>query len=107
FAWHHIDPEAHAALAPAIEFIDGRMGSVYRRSLGAPVVATADGTVRKVGVEGDDGLVVEIELEDGRRLRYANLMRTIGEPAPGDRVGQGEVIALVGQTGKTPVPRLR
>ncbi len=107
FAWHPIDPEARAALAPAIEFIDGRMGAVYRRSLGAPVVAVADGTIRRVGPEGDDGLVLELELADGRRVRYANLMRTIGEPAPGDAVAQGEVIALVGQTGKTPVPRLR
>ncbi len=107
FAWHPIDPEARAALAPAIEFIDGRMGAVYRRSLGAPVVAIADGTIRRVGPEGDDGLVMEIELQDGRRVRYANLMRTIGEPAPGDPVSQGEVLALVGQTGKTPVPRLR
>jgi murein DD-endopeptidase MepM/ murein hydrolase activator NlpD len=107
FAWHPIDPDARAALAPAIEFIDGRMGAVYRRSIGAPVVAIANGTLRAVGPEGDDGLVVEIELEDGRRVRYANLLRTIGEPAPGDEVRQGQVIALVGQTGKTPVPRLR
>ncbi|MFO7566420.1 MAG: M23 family metallopeptidase [Enhygromyxa sp.] len=107
FAWHPIDPEARGALAPTIEFIDGRMGAVYRRSLGAPVVALGDGIVRAVGMQGDDGLVVEIELDDGRRVRYANLLRTLGEPMPGDEVRQGEVIALVGQTGKTPVPRLR
>lgn len=107
FAWHPIDPEARNALAPAIEFIDGRMGAVYRRSLGAPVVAIANGTVRKSGLDGDDGLVVEIQLDDGRKVRYANLLRTIGEPVPGDQVRQGEVLALVGQTGKTPVPRLR
>jgi murein DD-endopeptidase MepM/ murein hydrolase activator NlpD len=107
FAWHPVDPEAHAALAPAIEFIDGHMGAVYRRALGAPIVAMADGRLRSVGVEGDDGLIVELELEDGRRVRYANLLRIIGERAPGDHVVQGEVLALVGQTGKTPVPRLR
>jgi murein DD-endopeptidase MepM/ murein hydrolase activator NlpD len=70
-------------------------------------VAMADGRLRSVGVEGDDGLIVELELEDGRRVRYANLLRIIGERAPGDHVVQGEVLALVGQTGKTPVPRLR
>lgn len=107
FAWHPVDPEARAALAPAIEFIDGRMGAVYRRALGAPVVAVADATIRRVGFEGDDGLIVELELGDGRRVRYANLLRTIGDRAPGELVRQGEVIALVGQTGKTPVPRLR
>jgi murein DD-endopeptidase MepM/ murein hydrolase activator NlpD len=107
FAWHPVDPEARAALAPAIEFIDGRMGAVYRRALGAPVVAVADGTVRRVGYEGDDGLSVEFELEDGRRVRYANLLRVIGDLAPGDPVEQGQILALVGQTGKTPIPRLR
>jgi murein DD-endopeptidase MepM/ murein hydrolase activator NlpD len=107
FAWHPSDPDARATLAPAIEFIDGRMGAVYRRPLGAPVVAVADGTLREVGTAGDDGLSIEIELGDGRRVRYANLMRTIGDRAAGDHVDQGEVLALVGQTGKTPVPRLR
>jgi murein DD-endopeptidase MepM/ murein hydrolase activator NlpD len=107
FAWHPVDPEAHAALAPAIEFIDGHMGAVYRRGLGAPVVALSDARIRGVGTEGDDGLIVELELDDGRRVRYANLLRVIGDRAVGDRVVQGEVLALVGQTGKTPIPRLR
>nr|WP_255216499.1 M23 family metallopeptidase [Pseudenhygromyxa sp. WMMC2535] len=101
------------------------MGAVYRRPQGAPVVALGGGLIRRVGLEGDDGLVVEIELdaydaeqgqgqgEDaaaqvvGQRVRYAHLMRTIGELQPGDRVEQGQIIGLVGQTGKTPAPRLR
>lgn len=119
FAWHPFDAEGRAALAPAIEFVDGRMGAAYRRALGTPVIAVGDGLVRRVGREGDDGLVIEFELdalatkdESGEpsrpiRVRYANLDRTIGELAPGDRVEQGQIIALVGQTGKTPVPRLR
>ncbi|MCA9696601.1 MAG: M23 family metallopeptidase [Myxococcales bacterium] len=122
FAWHPFDAEGRAAMVPAIEFVDGRMGAVYRRPLGAPVVAMGSGTVRRVGPEGDDGLVIEIELdpiatgevdEQGQplstqpRLRYAHLLRTVGELAPGDRVEQGQVVALVGQSGKTPVSRLR
>ncbi|MCA9686334.1 MAG: peptidoglycan DD-metalloendopeptidase family protein, partial [Myxococcales bacterium] len=122
FAWHPFDAEGRAAMVPAIEFVDGRMGAVYRRPLGAPVVAMGSGTVRRVGPEGDDGLVIEIELdpiatgdvdEQGEplstqpRLRYAHLLRTVGELAPGDRVEQGQVVALVGQSGKTPVSRLR
>lgn len=107
FAWHPIDPDARATLAPTIEFIDGRMGAVYRRALGVPVVAMANATIVTLGMQGDDGLVVELELGDGRRIRYANLMRVIGERGVGDVVAQGEVLALVGQTGKTPVPRLR
>jgi murein DD-endopeptidase MepM/ murein hydrolase activator NlpD len=107
FAWTPVDPEARATLAPTIEFIDGRMGAVYRRALGSPVVALGSGTIVELGTQADDGLVVELDLGDGRRVRYANLLRVIGERELGDVVEQGDVLALVGQTGKTPVPRLR
>jgi murein DD-endopeptidase MepM/ murein hydrolase activator NlpD len=107
FAWHPIDPDARNTLAPAIEFVDGRMGAVYRRPLGAPIVSIADGVITTLDRQGEEGLVVEIELADRRRVRYANLLRTVGELEEGDRVQQGEVIALVGNSGKTPVPRLR
>jgi murein DD-endopeptidase MepM/ murein hydrolase activator NlpD len=113
FAWHPVDSEARAGLAPAIEFIDGRMGAVYKRPLGAPVVALGDGIVRHVTREDEEGLVVEIELSAaegehaGLRVRYANLLRTVGELEVGEQVTQGQVIALVGNSGKTPTPRLR
>lgn len=107
FAWHPIDPDARATLPPAIEFVDGRMGAVYRRPLGAPVLAVASGTITQVGRQGEEGLVVELELADRRKVRYSNLLRTIGELSVGDTIAQGQVIALVGNSGKTPVPRLR
>ena len=122
FAWHPVGDGREDLLAldarsvtvltastgrAIAQFIDGRMGAVYRRSLGVPVVALGSGTLRRVGREGDDGLVVELELADGRRVRYSNLLRTIGDRSPGDVIEQGEVLALVGQTGKTPTPRLR
>lgn len=107
FAWNPVDPEARGTLAPAIEYIDGRMGAVYKRPLGTPIVAVGDAVVRRVGRAGDDGLSLELELEDGRRVRYANLLRTVGDLVPGSRVHQGQLVALVGRTGKTPIPRLR
>lgn len=107
FAWHPIDPDARNSLAPAIEFIDGRMGAVFRRPLGAPIVALADGVITTLDRQGEEGLVVEIELADRRRVRYSNLLRTVGELEEGSRVHQGQVVALVGNSGKTPVSRLR
>lgn len=107
FAWHPIDTDARNTLAPAIEFIDGRMGAVYRRPLGAPIVAVADGVITTLDRQGEEGLVLEVELADRRRVRYANLLRTVGELEEGDTVRQGQVVALVGNSGKTPVPRLR
>ena len=107
FAWHPIDSDARNGLAPSIEFIDGRMGAVYRRPLGAPIVALADGVITTLDRQGEEGLVLEIELADRRKIRYSNLLRTIGELEQGDRVHQGQVVALVGNSGKTPVARLR
>ncbi len=107
FAWHPVDSDARNSMAPAIEFVDGRMGAVYRRPLGAPIVALADGVVTAIDRQGEEGLVVEIELADRRKLRYSNLLRSLGELEEGDEVEQGQVIALVGNSGKTPVSRLR
>jgi murein DD-endopeptidase MepM/ murein hydrolase activator NlpD len=106
-AWHPVDVEARATLAPTIEFVDGRVGALYARGEGAPVVALADAVVHAVRRLEGDGVTVELRLEDGSVLRYAHLMRTLGELEVGSSIAQGRVFALVGHTGKTPGDRLR
>lgn len=106
-AWYPFDTEARATMAPIIEFVDGKVGALYRRPEGAPVVALGDGTIRDVTHREDSGLTVELALRDGRVVRYAHLMRTVGELELGQSVEQGRIIGLVGHSGKTPVDRLR
>jgi murein DD-endopeptidase MepM/ murein hydrolase activator NlpD len=106
-SWYPISDEERGSLPPKIEFVDGQVGALYKRPKGAPVVALADGTISEVGMHVDEGLVVELSLADGRQVRYENLMRTIGELAVGQEVRQGQFLGLVGDTGKTPVTRLR
>lgn len=106
-AYHAVDADLLASMGPTVEFVDGREGALYRRSEGAPVVALGDGVIREIGHRGDEGEVIEIELEDGARVRYAHLMRSIGELSKGDRVRQGQLIGLAGRSGKVRASRLR
>ncbi|TPV96594.1 MAG: M23 family metallopeptidase [Myxococcales bacterium FL481] len=101
------DPTAQATRVPTIEIVEGRLGAVYRREEGAPVVAVADGVVRAVGPHGEFGEMIEIALDDGRVVRYAHLMRTLGELEPGQRVLQGTRIGLVGHSGRVRTNQLR
>lgn len=67
--------------------------------LGTPVLASADGEVRFAGAAGGYGNMVEIEHWNGIRTRYAHLSRIlVGERAS---VKRGQVIALMGSTGRS------
>ncbi len=67
--------------------------------LGAPVRAAESGTVRFAGTAGGYGNMVEIAHPDGLATRYAHLSRMLVRP--GTQVEQGEVIALMGSTGRS------
>jgi murein DD-endopeptidase MepM/ murein hydrolase activator NlpD len=105
--FHRVDVEARGLLPPSIEVVQGRIGAVYRVPEGAPVVALGDGVVESVDRTSSDGLVLELRLDDGTRVRYAHLLRTIGELGAGIAVVQGQTVALAGHTGRTPHDRVR
>ena len=66
---------------------------------GTPVYATADGTVRTTGREGGYGNLVVVDHEYGLETRYGHLSRFIVKP--GAKVKRGDVIGLVGSTGRS------
>jgi murein DD-endopeptidase MepM/ murein hydrolase activator NlpD len=67
--------------------------------LGTPIFASADGSVRFAGSAGGYGNMVEIEHPNGIRTRYAHLSRIlVGERSV---VKQGQIIALMGSTGRS------
>ncbi|AFL73587.1 M23 family metallopeptidase [Thiocystis violascens] len=67
--------------------------------IGTPVRAVADGQVRMAGWAGGYGRLVELEHGQGWTTRYGHLQRAL--VAPGERVEAGEIIALVGSTGRS------
>lgn len=106
-AFFAIDPEARGLLAPSIEIVQGKIGAVYRVPEGVPVVALGDGEVVEVDQAVGDGHVLALRFDDGTTARYAHLLRTVGELAPGTRVSQGQIVGLAGHSGRTPNDRLR
>lgn len=84
--------------------------STYHKGLdwatptGTPIVASCGGTVAKAGWGSGYGYVVYINHEDGRQTRYAHLSKV--QVKVGQKVKQGQQIALSGNTGRTSGPHL-
>lgn len=71
---------------------------------GAPVVATGDGVVAFAGPAGNYGLLVAVDHGNGVQTRYAHLSR-LGVRS-GQSVRTGDVVGLVGSTGRSTGPHL-
>ena len=67
--------------------------------IGTPVYATADGVVGRTGWVGGYGNLVELEHGQGIQTRYGHLSEIVA--APGSRVKRGQLIGLMGSTGRS------
>ena len=68
--------------------------------VGTPIYATADGVVgRSEWNSGGYGNLVEIDHGEGIQTRYGHLSRLIARP--GQRVARGDLIGLMGSTGRS------
>lgn len=79
-------------------------GLDFRGPIGAPIYSAAKGTVRFVGVRPGYGKSVEVDHGNGLMTRYAHMSgfrARIGQP-----VQAGEVIGLIGNTGRSTGPHL-
>lgn len=66
---------------------------------GSPVLSPDAATVQAAGWQGGYGLIVTLLHGNGMVTRYAHLSRI--SVAPGQRIGKGAVIGLVGSTGRS------
>ena len=73
-------------------------------SLGTAVRAPADGTVVFAGIEGGYGHVLVLDHGYGLKTRYGHLSRI--DVKIGDKVHRGDLIAAVGNTGRSTGPHL-
>lgn len=71
---------------------------------GTAVMASSGGTVIRAGWGSGYGYVVYIRHEDGRETRYAHLSKVLVKT--GEKVKQGQKIALSGNTGRSTGPHL-
>ena len=79
-------------------------GLDFRASTGDPVRATANGKVASAGWAGGYGRMVEIDHGNGLSTRYGHLSEI--EVKVGEVVKIGQVIGLVGSTGRSTGPHL-
>jgi murein DD-endopeptidase MepM/ murein hydrolase activator NlpD len=79
-------------------------GMDFADRVGSPVVAAADGVISFSGWRMGYGNTVEITHKNGFMTRYGHLSRTIARED--SRVQAGDLIALLGNTGKSTGPHL-
>lgn len=71
---------------------------------GTEVKAAADGNIIQSGWNGGYGISVYIQHDDGSVTRYGHMSETL--VAVGDRISQGDVIGLSGNTGDSTGPHV-
>lgn len=89
---------------PVLGYTRMHAGVDFGAPVGTQVYAAGDGVVTRVGVMGGYGNVVDIQHDATWSTRYAHLSRM--PIRVGDRVTQGQVIALSGNTGRSTGPHL-
>ena len=68
-------------------------------AIGTPIYATADGIVSRAGWASGYGNLVEISHGNGMQTRYGHMSKLIVEP--NTRVRRGQIIGLMGSTGRS------
>lgn len=68
-------------------------------AIGTPIYATADGVVSRAGWVGGYGNLVEINHGNGLQTRYGHMSKLIAQP--NQRVVRGQLIGLMGSTGRS------
>lgn len=68
-------------------------------ALGTPIYATADGVISRAQWAGGYGNLVEINHGNGLQTRYGHMSKLIAQP--NQRVVRGQLIGLMGSTGRS------
>jgi murein DD-endopeptidase MepM/ murein hydrolase activator NlpD len=78
----------------------------YGAPTGAPVVSVSNGTVSFAGWTNGGGRTVRVRHTSGYESEYMHLSAIAPGISPGARVGQGDLLGNVGQTGLASGPHL-
>ena len=89
---------------PVLKSVKFHRGVDIAVSIGTPVYSGIKGTVTFAGKKGNYGNLVEIEGNDGIKVRYAHLNSI--DVVTGQKVSDGEKVAETGNTGMSTGPHL-
>jgi murein DD-endopeptidase MepM/ murein hydrolase activator NlpD len=93
-----------ARFHPILKTTRPHLGTDYGAPVGTPVQSIGAGRVAFAGRKGGDGNIVKIAHSQGYETMYLHLSRIFVRP--GERVGIGKTIGLVGMTGLATGPHL-
>ena len=91
---------------PVLGIYRAHLGTDFGAPAGAPVQATADGTVKSAGWSNSYGNLITIRHANGFETRYAHLSRFAKGIRAGAKISQKQVIGYVGKTGLATGPHL-
>ncbi len=89
---------------PILGYARAHNGVDYRANSGAPVVSVAPGVVTHAGWTNGGGRTVKVRHPNGYETEYLHLSSI--SVRQGARIGQGELVGLVGKTGLATAPHL-
>ena len=89
---------------PILGYARAHNGVDYRAGAGSPVVSVAPGVVTLAGWTGGGGRTVRVRHPNGYETEYLHLSAI--SVRQGARIGQGELVGRVGQTGLATGPHL-
>jgi murein DD-endopeptidase MepM/ murein hydrolase activator NlpD len=89
---------------PILGYARAHNGVDYHAGTGAPVVSVAPGVVTLAGWTGGGGRTVRVRHPNGYETEYLHLSAITVRP--GARIGQGDLVGRVGQTGLATGPHL-
>ncbi len=93
-------------LHPILHQMKAHYGVDFAAPTGTPVYAAADGVLVSAHKAGAAGNLVRLRHGDGYTTEYMHLHRFAAGMSAGDRVGKGDVIGFVGNTGRSTGPHL-
>ena len=91
---------------PVLGFNKMHNGVDFSAPIGTPVWAPADGTVLAAGRQGSCGIGIKLRHANGYRTVYCHLSKIAKGVRTGSRVRQKQVVAKVGNTGRSTGPHL-
>lgn len=89
---------------PVLGYARAHNGVDYHAAIGAPVVSVAPGVVTFAGWTNGGGRTVRVRHPNGYETEYLHLSAL--KTRQGARIGQGELVGLVGKTGLATGPHL-
>jgi murein DD-endopeptidase MepM/ murein hydrolase activator NlpD len=97
---------SHSRLHPVLKVYRPHYGVDLGAPMGTPVRATAGGTVTFAASSGGAGRMVTVRHTQGFETSYLHLSKIGDGVRVGARIGQGDIVGLVGNSGHSTAPHL-